>query len=117
MSNTTRVNFVNVKFRINKSILCKRQHLMKPEQRNYRLRQWVCFSNSYLLLGYSTCSWPSLWVHGTIELIGFKFSINMVCTYLGQQIIITVTTTINQPHMIQTFKCLSQSKNNCKKLI
>lgn len=42
----------------------------------------------------------------------------MVCTYLGQHIIIrpTATTTINQPHMTQTFKCLSQSKNNLKKI-
>lgn len=35
---------------------------------------------------------------------------------LGQHIIITATTTINQPHMIQTFKGLNQSKMNIKKI-
>lgn len=35
---------------------------------------------------------------------------------LGQLIIITATTTINQPYMIQTFKCLNQSKIKFKKI-
>lgn len=74
MSNTIRVNFANVKFRIKKSILCTRQHLMKPERQNYRLRQWVCFSNSYF-------SWAILLVHdlhfGYMELLN-SLDLNLV---------------------------------------